>query len=425
MAAEQCSDAKVTEFHKQPGSLNLIEVNIGGCIVLCDVSTARPRPIVPPRWTKIVFETVHNLSHPGHKPTTRAIWARYVWPGLKREVKNMVHACHSCQASKLGRRTKTALKDFESPDRRFGDIHVDHVGPLPSSEGCPYLFRMVERFTRWPEAIPIHNAETITCATARALLRNWISRFGAPYSLTFDQGPQFTSGLWHELHKVFGCKPKARYNTSYPPQCNGMVERFHRRLNAALKALLLGPCWVDELPVVLLGIRSTWKEGLEATPALLTYETNLRIPDDFPPSICWALTSLDSFKKVLTGCRHSTLPTTALQILMSRVTSSQRSTFTSATMHIAAPCSDLMMGPSRSDKQTRSDKHFDILRSNKPTRVSIDRLKLAYFIYLKPAPSVVNHLANHYLELCFIYFSFQTQNEFIDIIIIHRFKIYF
>ena len=178
----------------------------------------------------------------------------------------MGRACDSCQASKIGRHTKTALKEFEPPNRRFGDIHVDLVGPLPSSEGCSYLFTIVDRFIRWPEAIPIHNAGTITCA--RVLLRNWISRFVVPDSITSDQGPQFTSGLWHELHNVLGCKP--RHTTAYHPQSNGMVERFHRSLKAALKPGHLGPCWMDGLPVVLLRICSTWKEDLQATPALLT-----------------------------------------------------------------------------------------------------------------------------------------------------------
>ncbi|GFO26290.1 Gag-Pol polyprotein [Plakobranchus ocellatus] len=39
--------------------------------------------------------------------------------------------------------------------------------------------------------------------------------------------------------------------------------------------------WMDELPGVLLGIRSTWKEDLDASPALLTYGTNIRHPGDF------------------------------------------------------------------------------------------------------------------------------------------------
>ncbi|KAK3792395.1 hypothetical protein RRG08_045938 [Elysia crispata] len=173
--------------------------------------------------------------------------------GLDLNVKLKIRACHSCQARKIGIHTKTPLNSFDSPDRPFGDIHVDLVGPFPPSEGCTYLFTIIDRFTRWPEAVPIQNAEATKCA--RALLRTWIARFGVPDSITSDQGPQFTSGLWRELYNVLGCSNK--HTTAYHPQSNGMVERFHRSLKAALKARLLGPGWMDELPIVLLGIRST------------------------------------------------------------------------------------------------------------------------------------------------------------------------
>ena len=49
---------------------------------------------------------------------------------------------------------------------------------------------------------------------------------------------------WGQLH----------HTTAYHPQANGIVERFHRQLKAALKARLVGPAWVDELPLVLLGL---------------------------------------------------------------------------------------------------------------------------------------------------------------------------
>ena len=140
----------------------------------------------------------------------------------------MVRACHSCQASKIGRHTKTALNSFDPPDRRFGDIHVDLVGHFSPSEGCTYLFTIIDRFTRWPEAVPIQNVGATTCA--RALLRNWIARFGVPDSITSDQGSHFTSGLWREFYNVFGCSPK--HTTAYHPESNGMVERFHRSLKA-------------------------------------------------------------------------------------------------------------------------------------------------------------------------------------------------
>ena len=41
--------------------------------------------------------------------------------------------------------------------------------------------------------------------------------------------------------------------TSYHPQANGLVERFHRQLKAAIKTHATAP-WTESLPLVLLGI---------------------------------------------------------------------------------------------------------------------------------------------------------------------------
>ena len=79
----------------------------------------------------------------------------------------------------------------------FSALHVDLIGPLPVSEGMSYFFKVVDRFTHWPEAIPIPDSKTETCA--RALIRHWIARFGTPTDITSDRGAQFTSDLWKEL----------------------------------------------------------------------------------------------------------------------------------------------------------------------------------------------------------------------------------
>ena len=303
----------------------------------------------------------------------------------------MVRACHSCQANKIGRHTKTPLNSFDPPDRRFGDIHVDLVGPFPPSEGCTYLFTIIDRFTRWPEAVPIQNAEATICA--RALLRTWIARFGVQDSITSDQGPQFTSGLWRELHNVLGCSNK--HTTAYHPQSNGIVERFHRSIKAALKARLLGPGWMDELPIVLLGIRSTWKEDLDAAPALLTYGTNLRIPGDFFPSNSAERISpgstfvrdlQENFRKLspLSPVHHGKTKKYLPRDLMSA-----EQVYVRHDAH-RGPLVRPYDGPFK--VLYRSDKHFDILRNNKSTRVSIDRLKPAYSADPKfPPPAVHPH----------------------------------
>ena len=76
-------------------------------------------------------------------------------------------------------------------------VHIDLVGPLPPSRGFTYLLTCVDRFSRWPEAIPLTH---ITAeAVAQAFLHGWISRFGVPSTIITDCGRQFESQLWNML----------------------------------------------------------------------------------------------------------------------------------------------------------------------------------------------------------------------------------
>ncbi|CAB0032489.1 unnamed protein product [Trichogramma brassicae] len=59
-----------------------------------------------------------------------------------------------------------------------------------------------------------------------------------------------------------------------------MVERMHRTLKAALKCSPETP-WTLALPGVLLGLRTTFKEILQASPAEMVFGTSLRIPGEF------------------------------------------------------------------------------------------------------------------------------------------------
>lgn len=59
-----------------------------------------------------------------------------------------------------------------------------------------------------------------------------------------------------------------------------MVERLHRQLKAAIMCHQT-KTWTDALPLVLLGIRSTFKPDVQATPAELTYGEPLQLPGEF------------------------------------------------------------------------------------------------------------------------------------------------
>ena len=68
---------------------------------------------------------------------------------------------------------------------------------------------------------------------------------------------------------------------SYHPQSNGMVERFHRQLKAAIMVHETPNPWATTLPAVLLGIRSATKETLDRSAAEMAYRMTLRLSGDF------------------------------------------------------------------------------------------------------------------------------------------------
>ncbi len=222
--------------------------------ILCDISTGTPRPFVPKSWRRRVFDTVHNLSHPSIRSTVKLITSRFVWHRIASEVREWARMCLDCQKAKVQVHTRTPLQKFSLPARRFSDVHIDIVGPLPISQGYSYLLTIVDRFTRWPDVYPLVSMDAISCARAFA---NWISRYGVPENVTSDRGPQFTGSIWSALCQLYGTK--MHHTTAFHPQANGLVERFHRHLKASMKAVLTdkGETWMDHLPWILLGIRTT------------------------------------------------------------------------------------------------------------------------------------------------------------------------
>ncbi|XP_064482976.1 uncharacterized protein LOC135395816 [Ornithodoros turicata] len=116
-------------------------------------------------------------------------------------------------------------------------------------------------------------------SVAAAFVSTWISRFGVPSEIVTDRGRQFESALFHALTKLLGCS-RLR-TTSYHPATNGLVERFHRTLKAALMCIGNTAEWVSSLPVALLGIRTALHAELNCSPAELVYGTTLRLPSEF------------------------------------------------------------------------------------------------------------------------------------------------
>ena len=278
MAKAQPTDTDLQTLQTSSNNIKFARVAMPMCkdTLLCDTSTGTPRPYVPQQFRRAVFNSLHDLSHPGIRATQRLVTARFFWPGMNTDVRHWTRSCLRCQRSKIYRHTTTPLTTFNNPDVRFDHIHLDLVRPLPPSQGYTYLLTCIDRFTRWPGAIPISDSSADT--VAQAFISRWIARFGVPSTITTDRGQQFESTLWTQLMTPLGTR-RIR-TTAYHPIANGLVERFHRQLKAALKYSQNPIQWIKALPMVLLGIRTTLKQDLKCTTAEMVYGTTLRLPGE-------------------------------------------------------------------------------------------------------------------------------------------------
>lgn len=233
------------------------------------------KPYLPLSLRRQAFDNVHRLSHPSGRATAKRIASKYFWPSLRKDVYRWAKQCVPCQRSKVNRHNRAELGNFNIPDGRFDHIHIDLI-KLPESQGFENCLTVIDRYTRWPQAIPVSNTKAAT--VARALYDGWVAYFGTPLTITSDQGPQFEADLVAQCSRLFGAE--RIHTTPYHPQANGMVERMHRTLKAALKCIPETP-WTQALPSVLLGMRTTFKEDLQASPAEMLFGTSLRIPGEF------------------------------------------------------------------------------------------------------------------------------------------------
>ena len=282
MARDQALDPDFRRISADARTLHAIDVGQRKLIV--DISNGPARPFVPFSWRKRVFDLMHGLGHPGVERSRQTVAEKFVWPSLRQDVTRWARECQHCQRSKVLRHVAPPIGDFEVPQKRFQHLNLDLVTMTPSN-GFRYLLTIVDRFSRWPAAIPIKDMSTETIIDAFA--HGWVAHFGIPSSITTDRGSQFLSEVWAQLMNVWGVKTHT--TTAYHPEANGMVERLHRRLKEALLATTHDHPeeWYWKLPSVLLSLRTTLKPDLGSSPAELLFGEPIAIPGSLlanPPS---------------------------------------------------------------------------------------------------------------------------------------------
>lgn len=171
---------------------------------------------------------------------------------------------------------------------------------------------------------------------------------------------------------------------SYNPKTNGIVERSHRSLKAALRCS--GGSWTTSLPVVLLSLRSAQRDHEEISCAEMTYGTSLRLPGEFYTNneeMTDTFSYVQQLRKAIRAVRPAdqTRAKRKQSIFIHPDLSSAEYVFLRVD-RVKRPLEPPYQGPFKVIK--RAAKWFRIEVNGKMEDVSIDRIKPAYIQANKP-----------------------------------------
>ena len=274
---EQKKDEDLNNLFKNNNtSLKLIKLNFQGLQIIFDNSKEILRPYIPKSLQRRYYNSIHNMNHAGVRAMIKTIGSKGTWVNMRTDVTKWTKLCLPCQKNKINKHVRTPILRIKLPEAKFATIHADIVGPLIVSEGMRYLFTIIDRFSRWTEAIPIPDLSSSTII--RALYDGWICRFGLPEKIVTDQGRSFLSSDFQNFCTRMGIKHS--WTTAYHPQSNGMIERFHRTLKTAIKSHFPIP-WTKSLSTILYGLRTVINEQADYSIAQMVYGTTIKIPADF------------------------------------------------------------------------------------------------------------------------------------------------
>lgn len=179
------------------------------------------RILIPGCMQQEMMERLHE----GHQGVTKCVaraQGSLWWPGITRQIKEMVERCEiCCQYSQ----TKTEpLMTTPLPARPWQKVAAD----IFQWKNGHYIV-VVDYYSRY---IEVANLPTLTTSTTVERLKVIFARFGVPEILVTDNGPQFASTDFATFAQNYGFN----HTTSSPryPQSNGEAERAVRTVKQLL-----------------------------------------------------------------------------------------------------------------------------------------------------------------------------------------------
>ncbi|KAL1248875.1 hypothetical protein QQF64_022193 [Cirrhinus molitorella] len=234
--------------------------------------------VVPEALQKPIIKLYHDYSHVSAAKTLQLIQRQFWWQ-LAADTERWCHTCLVCATVNQGKVGRTNLCRPEPPKGPWEFLQLDFIGPLPSAKGgYRYCLVIIDKFSKWVEAIPTRNNTANT--VARVLANQIIPIWGASIQIESDQGTHFTGQVMQSMCKMLNIKQ--RFHLPYRPQSSGIVERLNRVIkeNITKQIAQHQNKWIDALPTVLTVLRATPSKATGISPFELMTGRVMKLPID-------------------------------------------------------------------------------------------------------------------------------------------------
>ena len=187
------------------------------------------------QWPRIIMPNSLRhwailIAHEGHQGIvkTKQLISEKIWfPGIDKDVKEMIGACLAYQVNSTTNRPSPVKMNELSPELWY-IVYLDFCGPFPTGV---YLLVATDAYSRFAVVEIIHST---SASTTISKLERIFSTYGLPQVIKSDNGPPFNSMELKTYMQEKGIKHQ--WITPLWPQANLEAENFMKPMEKAIKA---------------------------------------------------------------------------------------------------------------------------------------------------------------------------------------------